>query len=161
MKKLVAVGLCLVVGVELWAIFLPDRRLVLWASGTAVALVLLTVRWFLGHNVEPVPAEQISSDPRESLRNWLSRTETLIRRSDSTRADWDRHLRPRLAREFQMATGQRQAKDPAAFQATGRMLFGAELWQWVDPENITRTGGREPGPGRAVLEEILRRLEQV
>ena len=161
MKKLVAMGLCLVVGVELWAIFLPDRRFVLWASGAAVAVVLLTVRWLLADDVESAPAEQVAQDPGEALRNWLSRTETLIRRSESTRADWDRHLRPRLAREFQMATGQRQAKDPAAFQATGRMLFGAELWQWVDPENITRTGGREPGPGRAVLEEILRRLEQV
>jgi hypothetical protein len=162
MKKLVAVGLCLVVGVEVFAtIFAPDRRFVLWASGVAVALVLLAVRWFLVDTVEPVSAEANSDDPEELLRRWLTRTETLIRRSESTRKDWDRHLRPRLAREFGMATGQRQAKDPAGFQATGRMLFGAELWGWVDPGNVSRTGGREPGPGRAVLDDILRRLEQV
>jgi hypothetical protein len=60
-----------------------------------------------------------------------------------------------------MATGQKQSKDRAAFQATGRMLFGAELWSWVDPQNVSRTGGDEPGPGREALDEILQRLEQV
>jgi hypothetical protein len=159
--RLMAVGLCLVIGVELYALFLPDRRFVLWGSGVVVAVVLLAVRWLLVDPIAPAPAESNSDDPGESLRRWMSQTETLIRRSESTRADWDRHLRPRLAREFQMATGERQAKDSAALQATGLMLFGAELWQWVDPENIVRTGGREPGPGRAVLDEILQRLERV
>ena len=97
----------------------------------------------------------------ESLRGWLSRTETLIQRSESTRADWDRHLRPMLARQFEIATGQKQAKDPAAFDATGRMLFGEELWAWVDPNNVSRTGAREPGPGRAALRRSCERLEQV
>jgi hypothetical protein len=41
------------------------------------------------------------------------------------------------------------------------MLFGTELWAWVDPQNVSRTGESEPGPGRAALDEILRRLEQV
>ena len=41
------------------------------------------------------------------------------------------------------------------------MLFGAELWEWVNPNNVSRTGDRQPGPGRAALEEILRKLEQV
>jgi hypothetical protein len=66
-----------------------------------------------------------------------------------------------LARRYAIATGQRQAKNPAAFHSTGQMLFGSELWQWVDPNNVTRTGNREPGPGRAALEEILQKLEQV
>jgi hypothetical protein len=48
-----------------------------------------------------------------------------------------------------------------AFQATGKMLFGSELWQWVDPQNISRTGGDEPGPGREALAEILERMERV
>jgi hypothetical protein len=60
-----------------------------------------------------------------------------------------------------MATGQRQAKDHVAFHATGGMLFGAELWAWVDPQNVSRTGGSEPGPGRDALDQILQRLEQV
>jgi hypothetical protein len=41
------------------------------------------------------------------------------------------------------------------------MLFGAELWGWVNPDNVADTGGREAGPGRAALQEILQRLEQV
>jgi hypothetical protein len=105
-----------------------------------------------------------SSDAAELLQQWKSDTETLVRRADSTRLQWDRHLRPRLAREFAAATGHRQASDPAAFHATGRMLFGAQLWQWVDPDNVVSgMSGRadEPGPGRAVLGEILQRLERL
>ena len=41
------------------------------------------------------------------------------------------------------------------------MLFGTELWGWVDPDNVARTGGSEPGPGRGALNEILQRLEQI
>ena len=106
----------------------------------------------------PAPA---ANALEESLRSWLSRTETLIHRSESTRADWDRHLRPMLARRFAITTGQHQAKDPAAFDATGQMLFGPQLWAWVDPNNVAQTGAREPGPGRATLAEILERLEAV
>jgi hypothetical protein len=48
-----------------------------------------------------------------------------------------------------------------AFQATGTMLFGGELWQWVDPDNVVRGGASRPGPGRQTLEGILECLEQV
>ena len=130
------------------------------ASGTAMALVLLNIRRFLGQGMQPAAAPD-ASDLTDSLRSWLASTETKIRWSDATRSDWDRHLRPMLALRFEVATGQRQAKDPAAFQATGEMLFGAELWQWVNPNNVTHTGDRRPGPGRGKLEEILQRLEQV
>ncbi len=41
------------------------------------------------------------------------------------------------------------------------MLFGEDLWEWVNPNNVARTGDRQPGPGRATLEAILQRLEQV
>ena len=41
------------------------------------------------------------------------------------------------------------------------MLFGDDLWLWVDPENVRATGIDEPGPGREVLDEILQRLERV
>ena len=41
------------------------------------------------------------------------------------------------------------------------MLFGDELWAWVDPDNVARADKHEPGPGAAALDEILRRLEQV
>jgi hypothetical protein len=160
MKKLIALGVCLVVGIELLALILHGRRFLLAASGVALALVLLNVRRDLGRGNEPA-AEPDYDELGDSLRRWLSTTETTIRWSDSTRADWDRHLRPMLARRYEMTTGQKQSKDPVAYYASGRMLFGAELREWVDPNNVTRTGDHQPGPGRATLEEILRRLEQV
>ncbi len=160
MKKLVGLGVSVILSTELAALSLHDRRFVLWAAGAAVLFALANVRQVLGRDFEPTPST-IPNALEESLRSWLSRTQTLIHRSESTRADWDRHLRPMLARRFAMATGQKQAKDPAAFAATGRMLFGAEIWAWVNPDNVAQTGGHEPGPGRAALEEILERLEQV
>src|SRR5277367_7187511 len=160
MKKLIVLGVCLVVSAELAALSLHDRRFVLWGAGAAALFALVNVRQVLGRDVEPSPPPAVNA-LEESLRGWLSRTQTLIHWSESNRSDWDRHLRPMLARRFAIATGQKQAKDPAAFDATGRMLFGAELWAWVDPNNVARIGGREPGPGRATLEEILDRLEKV
>ncbi len=160
MKRLIALGISVVLAAELTALSLHDRRLVLWFAGAAVLFALINVRHVLGRDIEPPPTE-ISNALEETLRSWLSRTQTLIHRSEATRADWDRHLRPMLARRFAIATGQKQAKDPAAFDATGRTLFGSELWAWVHPNNVSRTGMSEPGPGRATLEEILERLEQV
>lgn len=161
MKKLVAAGLCLVVGVQLLAMLMPDRRLVLAVAGVAVAISLLALRWFLVRGIKPELSTPGANDAEESLRRWLSRTETLISWSESTRSDWDRHLRPMLARQFGIATGQKQNKNPEGFRATGRILFGDELWAWVDPENVARTNNHVPGPGRSALDEILRRLEQV
>jgi hypothetical protein len=160
MKKLIVLSVFVVVSVELAAFSLHDRRFVLWVAGAAVVFALINVRRYLGHDAES-SAIAAPNGLEDSLRSWLSRTETLIHWSESTRSDWDRHLRPMLARRFAITTGQKQAKDPAAFHATGQMLFGAELWAWVDPNNVARTGGREPGPGRATLEQILERLEQV
>jgi hypothetical protein len=160
MKKLVALGVSVVLSAELAALSLHDRRFVLWAAGVAVLFALANVRQVLGRDVE-LSLPEIPNGLEESLRSWLSRTQTLIHWSESTRADWDRHLRPMLARRFAIATGHKQSKDPAAFDATGRTLFGAELWAWVNPNNVAPTAVREPGPGRATLEEILERLEQV
>lgn len=160
MKRLIALSVFVVVSLELAALSLHDRRFVLWVAGAAVVFGLINVRRYLGHDVESSPLAA-PNGLEDSLRSWLSRTETMIHWSESTRSDWDRHLRPMLARRFAITTGQKQAKDTAAFHATGQMLFGTELWAWVDPNNVTRTGGREPGPGRATLEQILERLEQV
>jgi hypothetical protein len=160
MKRLVAAGIFIVVLVEVTAIAVLDREIVLVVVGAMVAMVLLGLRLYLVREHDDDP-DTMGNDAAESLRRWLSRTETLVSRAESTRRDWDRHLRPMLARQFELATGQRQARNHAAFHATGTMLFGAQLWQWVDPQNVSRTGEREPGPGREALDEILRRLEQV
>lgn len=161
LKKLVAAGLCLVIGVQVPAMLMPDRRFVLVVVGVTVALTLLALRWYLAHGTTAELPAPSANDAEESLRRWLSRTETLISWSESSRSDWDRHLRPMLARQFGIATGQKQNKNPDGFRATGRMLFGDELWAWVDPENVARTNKQVPGPGRDALDEILRRLEQV
>jgi hypothetical protein len=158
-KRLVVLGVVLIVGVEALALVVRARGSVLAASGVAVALVLLSVRRALGRGAES-PAELDADDLGDSLRRWLSGTESTIRWSESSRTDWDRHLRPMLARRYEIATGQKQSKDPTAYHAVGRMLFGAELWEWVNPNNVTGTGDRSPGPGRAALGEILRKLEQ-
>ncbi|UQX11682.1 hypothetical protein [Candidatus Mycobacterium methanotrophicum] len=160
MKKVIALGVSIILTAELATLLLQDRRLVLWAAGIAALFALANVRQVLGYGGEspPLAAPNVLE---ESLRGWLSRTETLIHRSESTRADWDRHLRPMLARRFAITTGQSQAKDPAAFDATGRTLFGPQLWAWVNPNNVAQTGERERGPGRATLAEILERLEQL
>lgn len=159
--KWIAGGLFLVVAVEVLAVVVADQRHVLMASGVAVAVVLLAGRRLLSGAADPAPAEQPGQGQAESMRRWISRTESMIRWADSSRADWDRHLRPRLAREFFLATGQRQGRDPATLQATGRIVFGDELWQWVDPSNVAYGAAAAPGPGRAALEEILERLERV
>lgn len=160
MKRLVVVGISLVVAAELIPLLLGDRRAVGWAAAATVVLVLLAVRRRLADR-GPAPAEPVANDAEESLRDWMVRTQALIQWSESTRGDWDHHLRPTLAREFFMATGAQQAKDPAAMQATGRMVFGDQLWQWVDPHNVLRSSRGEPGPGRGTLDEILHRLERL
>jgi hypothetical protein len=163
MKKTVIGGLLLVVLVEVAAVLMPDRRVVAWGAGAAVAVLLLTVRWALRDDGDSDQSDQAADDAAELLAQWRSQTDTLIERAETTRLQWDRHLRPRLAREFAAASGHRQAADPTAFAATGRMLFGPELWQWVDPDNVIGTGAaaEQPGPGRDVLDEILRRLERL
>jgi len=160
MTRLVAGGIFVVVAAEATALLAPGRRAVLWLSGAAVAMLLLAMRRRM--TTDPPPADPAPGDAAaESLRRWITRTQAMLTWADGSRADWDRHLRPKLAREFTLATGQRQGKDAAAQRATGQMLFGADLWQWVDPSNVARGRAEEPGPGRATLDEILRRLERL
>jgi hypothetical protein len=161
MTKFVVAGIGLLAAVAGLALRLPDRRLVPWVIGAATVLALLTVRWLLERDAKTAVDESVARDPAQTLRRWLARTETLVERSESSRSDWDKHLRPMLARQFELASGQRKAKDPRAFHATALMVFGAELWPWVDPDNVDRTGGLQPGPGRAVLNDVLERLERI
>ncbi|OBY32810.1 hypothetical protein [Mycolicibacter kumamotonensis] len=161
MKILALQGFLLVFAVQLAVLFAHRPELLLWAAGFAVAVPLVGIRRLLttggaGSSAGP----PVTDEAGESLRRWLSGTEARIRWAESTRADWDRRWRPILARRFEVSSGQRRGKNPAAFDATGVMLFGDELWPWVDPGNVAPAGDRGPGPGRAVLEEILYRLEQ-
>jgi hypothetical protein len=162
MRSLVVVGCCLALAAEFVAVCLPGRGDALVLTGVAVGVVLLGVRGYLGVPADPQVGDAAPDDEGESLQRWLSRTEALIHWSETTRSDWDRRVRPVLARQFEMATkaNQRRTTDPAAFQATGEMLFGADLWPWVDPDNVVRGGLAQRGPGRGTLEGILHCLEQ-
>jgi hypothetical protein len=159
-NRLLAGGFALIVLAEALVLVVPQRDRALAGAGLLAAVVLVVVRWQIVRG----PGRRVlapGDGPAQGLHRWLGRTRTLIERSESSRADWDRHLRPMLARQFELATGQRKSKNANAFDATGRMLFGDELWPWVDPDNVSRSGHDGPGPGRAVLDEILRRLERV
>src|SRR5262249_8083188 len=105
MKKLVAAGGFIVALVEGVAVAVLDRELVLLVVGGMVALVLLYLRLYLSREPGYESGGAAANDAAESLRRWLSRTETLVSRADATRRDWDRHLRPMLARQFELATG--------------------------------------------------------
>lgn len=161
MKKAAIVTVVLLVVAQLLALAHPDRRVALWVGAAAAVVVLLTVRWFLDREARSALDESRARDPAEALRRWRAKTEILIARADSTRSDWDKYLRPMLARQFELATGQRKSKDPRVFHATAIALFGAQLWPWVDPDNVSRSGTTEPGPGRAVLNDVLTRLEGI
>ncbi|WP_409437504.1 hypothetical protein [Mycobacterium sp. SMC-14] len=161
MKTLALQGIILIAGAELVTLMIHQRQSLLWAAGVAVALPAVGIRRLLTTGgAGPPAAPEATDEPGEALHRWLSGTEARIRWSESTRADWDRRWRPILARRFEVSTGQGRTKDPAAYGATGALLFGDQLWQWVDPGNVAPAGVSGPGPGRAVLEEILCRLEQ-
>ena len=160
MKTLVVQGVLLVFVAEFAVLIAGQRHYLPWAAGIAIAVPVLGIRRLLANNGQtPVPPAPID-EPGESLRRWLANTEARIRWAESTRSDWDRRWRPILAGGFEVSSGQRRSKDPAAFSAAGRMTFGDELWPWVDPGNVAAAGDRGPGPGRVVLEQILHRMEQ-
>lgn len=164
MRRMIIAGLVVIACAELVALAHPDRRVVLWVAATVVAAAMLAVRRFLVRDARPAVDESRARDPAETLRRWLIKTEILIARADSNRSDWDKYLRPMLARQFELATGQRKTKDPRAFRATALATFGEELWPWVDPDNVSRNDADAhvaPGPGRAVLADVLQRLERI
>ncbi|ANS25547.1 hypothetical protein [Rhodococcus opacus] len=129
-------------------------------AGAVTALVLFEFR----RRMAPVDVDDqppgMEAERAEVTARWMARTESLISWADGTRGDWDHHLRPLLAREFQQSTGRRQGLDPAETAAAGEVFFG-DLWQWVDPECVQRSDRAAPGPGRDVLDRILQRLEQL
>lgn len=156
MSKLLAGGFLAVLLAEVLGLMVGWR----WAlplGGIALGLFAFQLVGRLAGGADDRSAEPVPNDASESLQRWKAQTEELIRWSEGTRGDWDRHLRPKLARDFMVATKQ---KDPDAVASSGRFLFGEDLWQWVDPQNAVASRRNEPGPGRDALDQILQRLEQ-
>lgn len=134
------------------------------AAPLVVALGLLA--WSLVEGARAAsrkdPADnEIENGPAEMLRRWRARAQMLADRADGSRADWDRHLRPLLAKEFELSSGHRIAKNRRATEAAGLMQFGPELWRWVDPADSALRDQTSRAPGRAALDEILRRLQSM
>ncbi|MEV6429933.1 hypothetical protein [Nocardia sp. NPDC051463] len=138
------------------------REAMLMLAGVPVALALFQLIWSL--RAKPAHRDHIDTDaiengPAEMLYHWHARAEMLADRAEGTRAEWDRHLRPLLAKEFELSTGLRVAKNRRATEAAGIVQFGPELWRWVDPANSALRDQTTRAPGREVLDEILRRLQ--
>lgn len=165
MMRVVLGCMALVAVVELIVLVADGREHLLRIGGAAVACGLVAALLWVRFTRRSTGREVPEWSPQELLDRWVARTDTTLRWADGSRRDWDRHLRPLLAREFQMATRNRQ-NDRAAFHASGVALFGADLWEWVDPSNVSpvgeaQTDSARPGPGRGVLDAILERLEQL
>ena len=158
MTRLAAGGIFLVAGAEALAVMFAAHRFAVVIGGLAAALFVLAACRQLNSERRGLRPEPSPDDATELLQRWKTQTQATVQWADSTRGEWDRYLRPKLAREFLLATRQ---KDPAAQQATGRLVFGDELWAWVDPSAIRSERSGEPGPGYTALAEILRRMEQV
>ncbi|WP_454194787.1 hypothetical protein [Nocardia sp. Marseille-Q1738] len=140
------------------------RGLLLIVAGIPVAMALGWLVWSLldrsGAGEEP-EIDEMENGPAEMLQRWHARAQMLADRADGTRAEWDRHLRPLLAKEFELSTGQRVAKNRRAVEAAGIHQFGPELWRWVDPANSALRDQTSRAPGRAALDEILSRLQRM
>ncbi|MBB5912218.1 hypothetical protein BJY24_001085 [Nocardia transvalensis] len=137
-----------------------ERRLLPAAGAGILTLTVVALGRFrpgpLANGSDP------AADPPEPDRflRWRARATVLLEYADGSRAEWDRHVRPILAREFQLAVGHRETGGGAAPEI-GRDFFGARLWPWVDPGAVAPAGTTEPGPGGGVFLEILERLERL
>ncbi|MBF6173133.1 hypothetical protein [Nocardia blacklockiae] len=166
-RRRVITGTAIVVIVAVEAIALGDQREALpLLAGVPVLIALgLLVRSLAERSRTPAlegPADdEIDNGPAEMLRRWRARAQMLAERADGSRADWDRYLRPLLAKEFELSSGHRIAKNRRATEAAGQLLFGPELWRWVDPANSATRDHNTRAPGRAALDEILRRLQSM
>lgn len=119
----------------------------LWLSGAAHGLVSAREqRWDVADSAEP------------ELDATLGHAEVLVSWAEGTRSDWDRHVRPMLAREFGDRVGGRRSSSGSQ-AATGEFLFGPQLWPLVNPAGRFTERLNSPGPGRPALERILERLE--
>jgi hypothetical protein len=157
MTRVVLIGLAAVCGVEVALIVAGADAAVLPAAGAAGALVLFALRVRMSTLHKRAVIEPAACPPAEMLARWLTRTAAFVAWADGTRGDWDRHVRPVLARSFATAVARRGAQSDSA--ALGRAMFGEDMWPWVDPAAASWERRDEPGPGRAVLAAVLDRME--
>lgn len=143
-----------------------QRDMLLLVTAIPVAGALGLLIWSLVERArretpDELADNEVDNGPAEMLQRWQARAQMLSARAEGTRADWDRHLRPLLAKEFELSSGHRHAKNRRAAEAAGILQFGPELWRWVDPANSALRDHSTRAPGRAALDEILRRLQNM
>jgi len=101
--------------------------------------------------LETLPAKDTSVDRARATIGW----------AEGSRVDWDRHVRPVLAREFTELLRARRDPGSQAESQAGERMFGPDLWPWVDPSRPFTAEPHRPGPGREGLTRILDRLERL
>ncbi|MFI5780063.1 hypothetical protein [Nocardia sp. NPDC051570] len=167
MTRAVIVGGAIVMIALIELIALADQRaLIPLLVGAPLVGALALLIWSLLERTRTEsrndPADdEIDNGPAEMLRRWRARAQMLAERADGSRAEWDRHLRPLLAKQFELSSGHRIAKNRRATESAGLMQFGPELWRWVDPADSALRDQHTRAPGRAALDEILRRLQSM
>ena len=102
---------------------------------------------------------KVDDQPEAKPDSSMERATAMAGWAEGSRADWDRHVRPMLARELTELL--RSKRDTPEAAAVGERMFGADLWPWVDPNQPFRDHPEQPGPGRAGLTRILDRLERL
>jgi hypothetical protein len=165
MTRIVAGGVAVLVLVEIAVVGGPAREWVFAACASVLAIILAVLRVRVGSDGTQTVGALPDSTPDEAMQRWRDRTLMQLAWAEGTRGDWDRHLRPILARDFQLALGRRfdtaGSSSANGLNAAGAMMFGDDLWRWVDPSAIATEDRDRPGPGRDVLEDILVRLERI
>ncbi|MBF6179214.1 hypothetical protein [Nocardia otitidiscaviarum] len=165
-RTTVVIGALLLVALFEVLAFGNQRETLLMVAAVPVAGALALLIWSLVERARRIERDdladnEVDNGPAEMLRRWQARAQMLAERSEGTRADWDRHLRPLLAKEFELSSGHRHTKNRRAAEAAGVLQFGPELWRWVDPANSALRDQTTRAPGRAALDEILRRLQNM
>ncbi|GAA5103159.1 hypothetical protein [Haloechinothrix salitolerans] len=126
------------------------------ANGVAVLLLIGAALWLASRAVPRIVPAEPAVDAAD-LDSTLAHAQVTVSWASGTRRDWDRHVRPVLARQLDEVLGPRRGDDSR--RAAGELLFGPRLWPLVDPHDAFTTRLDAPGPGRDALAAILDRLE--
>lgn len=127
----------------------------------AIAVIFAAVMWLSSHVVGGARRVRHAEQPAATgvePDSTLTQAASTVGWAEGTRSDWDRHVRPVLAREFDNIVGARRSGSRSR-RETGQLMFGPRLWPLVDPAGGFTSGLGAPGPGRSALSEILERLE--
>ncbi|WP_149361646.1 hypothetical protein [Lolliginicoccus suaedae] len=148
------------------AALLGRHDLLLVLPSLIVACLFLALLYQLAVLGADAPVASAEDDAQTAARGllerWLARARFTAEWADGSEQEWNVHLRPMLAREFEESFHLHARHDPDTYTSTGLALFGSTLWPWVDPREVApaRQAAGRPGPGRAALTEILSRLER-